>query len=346
MENCRNQNDVVFPQLTLSLAKIKLFSIEAMATSNSTYSWNVSDPSVIQKMKAAKHGVRFFSPIFKLHNLRWQVEIWPNGQSDKSEGKTQTFINLVSLPPSIRQITVRRTQELLGTDARTTTSRDLNKDRMYCPSWHESDAKTVRGFIMKKDHFVINVDIQILTMYDEENNEVSDQYLSVEESGQGTIGLPTKNFFNEQLQLMTAQLDSVLSKMEQFDTRIGEMENRMEGIQLRMDEEQKDGNMDQVMQEIATLKKQVKQLMLKEHMSPEQQKLKSWLENTVKMPDYFDVFIEGGIEDLETVSMLTKNELNDIGISKVGHQVKILGAAKKLPLHQNNEMVEGGTLLI
>ena len=96
---------------------------------------------------------------------------------------------------------------------------------------------------------------------------------------------------------------------------------------------------------MTVLKKEVRQLLLQQQLSPEQQKLKSWLENTVKLPDYFDVLIEGGIDDLETLSMLTKNELNDIGINKVGHQVKILSAAKKLGAQQN-DAAEGGTLHI
>eukprot|EP01084_Bolivina_argentea_P249429 417543_1 len=58
------------------------------------------------------------------------------------------------------------------------------------------------------------------------------------------------------------------------------------------------------------------------------QKLKTWFENTVKLPEYYQVFIDEGIDDLNDVKILEKQDLIDMGIKKVGHRKKILHQIK------------------
>ena len=62
----------------------------------------------------------------------------------------------------------------------------------------------------------------------------------------------------------------------------------------------------------------------------DKEELREWLKDVVKLPQYFQVFIENGIEDLDTVAALDKDTLKQIGIDKVGHQLKILTNAKTI----------------
>jgi len=57
--------------------------------------------------------------------------------------------------------------------------------------------------------------------------------------------------------------------------------------------------------------------------------LKAWFQNQVKLGQYFDVFVENGLEDMQIVSDLTDNELNLIGVTKLGHRKKILSEIQK-----------------
>ena len=198
------------------------------------------------------------------------------------------------------------------------------------------------------DQIVLNVEVHVLSVYDKDDNDVTHKYLNKGSNVLQSASSNEQKQSNEELQLVNVKLDSVLSRFEQMTARMDGLQEQIDGIQLMMNDEQKEdsGKLNMVITEMAALRKEVKELKLQQQMNPEQEKLKSWLENTVKLPEYFDIFMDGGIEDLETVSMLTKNELNDIGISKVGHQVKILGAARKLKVQQTDVMVEGDTLHI
>merc|ERR1712039_981738 len=59
-------------------------------------------------------------------------------------------------------------------------------------------------------------------------------------------------------------------------------------------------------------------------------KFKQWLEDTVKMGEYYDLFVENGVENLSVVQMFGMNELAEIGINKIGHRMIILKAIKAL----------------
>eukprot|EP01084_Bolivina_argentea_P213419 362474_1 len=118
-------------------------------------------------------------------------------------------------------------------------------------------------------------------------------------------------------------MDAVLNKFETIEQRMNDLELRVNA------EEKNDGFREKISQEIKSMKEEIKKLSVN-NLNPEQQKLKSWLENQVKLPQYFDTFIENGIEDLSTASVLTMEGLKAMDVNIVGHQMKILSQVVKL----------------
>ena len=54
------------------------------------------------------------------------------------------------------------------------------------------------------------------------------------------------------------------------------------------------------------------------------QEVQQWLTDKVKLPQYFQVFVQQGFDELESIKDVTKDDLVAMGIDKVGHQRKIL----------------------
>ena len=71
-----------------------------------------------------------------------------------------------------------------------------------------------------------------------------------------------------------------------------------------------------------TLDTELKRKNIKE--TEEMKQLKLWCTQELKLPKYYPLFIEHGVEDLETVGLLGVKELEEIGIRKLGHKTKIL----------------------
>ena len=81
---------------------------------------------------------------------------------------------------------------------------------------------------------------------------------------------------------------------------------------------------------------------------------KKWVQNTLRYPEYYDLFVENGVDTLNVAKLLTKSELKMIGINNIGHLVKIMEGIQalnqnedKLPAPVYQQPVEGvGTLMI
>lgn len=61
----------------------------------------------------------------------------------------------------------------------------------------------------------------------------------------------------------------------------------------------------------------------------EDNELKQWMKNEVKLP-YYRLFKGHGFEDLESIRYITVNELKEMKIDKVGHRMKLLREIAKL----------------
>ena len=59
-------------------------------------------------------------------------------------------------------------------------------------------------------------------------------------------------------------------------------------------------------------------------------RMKIWLRDTVKLPMYYDVFMQHGVDSLFVVSLLTMEEIKEMNIYKIGHRLQILHHIKAL----------------
>merc|ERR1712113_733335 len=124
-----------------------------------------------------------------------------------------------------------------------------------------------------------------------------------------------------------------------------------------MDEDEKEDD-NTLRQEMNEMKETLKRMTVKMSVNEENTEeaiFKKWVVDTLKYPEYFDLFIENGVDTLNVAKLLTKNELKAIGINKIGHQLKIMDAIQALKMEPNDDKavgpayqqpVEGGTLML
>ena len=67
--------------------------------------------------------------------------------------------------------------------------------------------------------------------------------------------------------------------------------------------------------------------------------VKSWLKHTVRLSQYIDNFIKNGFDDIEVIQeTMSMDDLDEIGIKKLGHKKKIMLFIDKLKLNENNDV--------
>ena len=255
-----------------------------------------------------------------MFNFRWQLRLYPNRRVDDNTNKSQIFLNLKSLPPNLHSISIQRKYKLMPEGIEHQYDKTLTHDSMACASWLEGHAISARQAIEKYDEYTIKVDVALLAVYDKKNNEITQQYLQSDDK------VKTSDNLND------AKIDSLVMQMESLSALIKKMQSQINDIQLRLDEEQKENKT-----EINVIREFVNELSAKINMDPKRQKLKQWLEEKVGLPQFYDLFIQNGVDDLSTAKLLTAATLTDMGIKKVGEKMKILHQVALLNENKNDE---------
>eukprot|EP01084_Bolivina_argentea_P214114 363554_1 len=72
-----------------------------------SYTWKITDATFLKQIKSAANEKCFNGPTFTLCNLRWYLNVYPNGCDESSKGSCDVFLNLVMLPTKVSKIAVR-----------------------------------------------------------------------------------------------------------------------------------------------------------------------------------------------------------------------------------------------
>ncbi len=98
--------------------------------------------------------------------------------------------------------------------------------------------------------------------------------------------------------------------------------------------------------EIKKIKKQIKYLYqsakqkynseddIDEKQMSQIEKIRNWINDSVKLPQYFQLFIKHGYDDVSIILDMNNEDLIQIGIDKIGHRKKVM---KYIHLLQNTE---------
>ena len=68
------------------------------------YTWTVDDPKMTSSILGAKHRQKAKSRPFTMANLRWELEVYPNGNRDNVPGFVNIYLNLHALPAALEEI--------------------------------------------------------------------------------------------------------------------------------------------------------------------------------------------------------------------------------------------------
>ena len=292
----------------------------------------MTDEKTIAKLRKKQEIV---GPMFRMHDFLWQLSF--KVDFNDVANNPVMMLNLVSLPPKVKKITAAYTMFFDDLDVRYTKSNAFENDGDKF-AWAQGQCDTED--VMKLSSFAFGVELQLAAVYNHEDQDIVDQYIA--NSGKSAIPptAPSSNIM-ESLQALTARVDSLAAAVE--------------AIQIRLGEEEKE-NTNDLQQQIDEIKATLQKLTVKSDViedNTEEAIFKKWVVNTLKYPEYYELFVENGVDTLNVAKLLTKSELKAIGINKSGHQLKIMECIQALkqsedkpPAPAYQQPVEGGTLMM
>eukprot|EP01084_Bolivina_argentea_P035237 65371_1 len=305
---------------------------------SSTYTWNLDTTNATQDTHDT-FGKYFKSPLFKMHRLTWHLQLFPNCQNKQYVG---LYLFLKMLPTNVSKIVMERRFTLLETNANYTQTTAFKKGVMN-NGWSVNSLRTTA--IKNMTRFTIKVDLTLIHVFDSNGKDISEQYINQTEQKSQAPMLVNDDKYQEH----EVRLNSLTTQVDQMMKTMSKMENTLKDIQLQMNEEQKNDNKD-LKKEVEEIKKNVQMLLGNKNNDNEMDKdkveFKNWIEVKLKLPQYYDVFVKNGVETLNVAKLLTNDELNEMGITKIGHKVQILKEIQQLQQQSDKQLQEGGTAYV
>ena len=139
----------------------------------------------------------------------------------------------------------------------------------------------------------------------------------------------------EDKQLMKVMMESLSFQINTIMKHVNQLKQSVVGIEMKLEQiEEKisDDNSDGLQKQIDDIRKSVSRLQSGGGAKgdSDEEKFKQWLEETMKLGEYYELFVENGIENLTVLQMLGMEELSMIGIKKIGHRLQLSKAIETL----------------
>merc|ERR1712176_422857 len=97
-----------------------------------SYTWKITDPSLLQQIKSAKPGNEFKSDKFSLFGFKWYLELNPNGINHSRKGNVSIFLYLMASSPKIHSLTFKRKCTLIEDGSSYSGSYEITNNDNYC----------------------------------------------------------------------------------------------------------------------------------------------------------------------------------------------------------------------
>ena len=144
-------------------------------------------------------------------------------------------------------------------------------------------------------------------------------------------------------------MEYIYQSLQEMQSNIQQLSKQMNALQAFITEEKKNDEIGDIKKEMEIIKQNVNKLMNEKNInnkkvSNDQEEVKKWMTDIVKLPQYIDLFLEQGFESLDIIKCIKMDDLTSIGMDKRGHNIKILKEIAKL--NQQNSANEGNTLFV
>eukprot|EP01083_Nonionella_stella_P268578 908015_1 len=177
----------------------------------STYTWKITDPSLVRSMKDAKNGSKWKSPVFSIGGFRWVFSVYPNGHHNDANGYMSVVLYLAFLPPKVKSLQIEQKLRLIETDTIKSSTDTYEKGDM---GWGLTILQTEK--LQNLTTFTFSAEIEVYGVFDHEDNDVTNQYINTNDE--------------ESKQMTETRLDSLTTYVEKLVNNFQSLEQRIDGM--------------------------------------------------------------------------------------------------------------------
>ena len=130
--------------------------------------WTIDDPQVMNRISNVKCGELISSEAFKMADLNWNIELYPNGHNKNTKGSFDVYLKLKTLPSSFKEIIIQRSIISSQTKSSCTNLSKYTKNSMRW-GWpvNTLTLKEIKRSNVQSLTFVIEIKIMRIILKDE-----------------------------------------------------------------------------------------------------------------------------------------------------------------------------------
>lgn len=272
----------------------------------------------------------------------------PNGGWKENQGQARLSLKLCCLPNKISKIKVK--MELLCLETETyysdicdfgydskNTVRAWPTDMLLTPQLNGLNKLTFKCmvFIIAKydqhgneiivDDNIYDDDIKENINHNDNNNNDNDNdnddhhgnSIIIHDNDDNNSNNNDINKIQSQISNITTMLDSLNTQIENITCQLDRDSDKNEIYDQHLSFEMKDNNNDSIKSNKLNNK------LVNISKEEKQKQVKYFLNDILEMNEYYQLFIDNGLDDMDIIITLTMDELEQLGIKKIGHRKKI-----------------------
>mmetsp|Transcript_52193 Transcript_52193/g.86367 ORF Transcript_52193/g.86367 Transcript_52193/m.86367 type:complete len:310 (-) Transcript_52193:110-1039(-) len=291
---------------------------------------------------AELEGSCYTSDIFSLLGFSWLMKFYPEHRS--APGNATATLYLVDLPPILSQITVQRKISIRETGTISDQTKTFKDSKGQ--GWPKNTLLTKHMRHLKK--FTFTIQLTLISKYRKDGkklkihtngaNEVKVSAIAVDGDGDACAdggGINDEHDGNMYELQQELRLNTLSKQMRVLMRSVKQIESTLQTIRHEMIGDYVDERKESV--QMAHHRSNVQESVDQK----ERMELKAWLANAVKLPEYFLLLVENGVDTLEVMQMMDNQTLDAIGIHKIGHKMRILKEVSALIRANSNDVDEG-----
>eukprot|EP01084_Bolivina_argentea_P045891 84469_1 len=144
-----------------------------------SYTWQITDPILITQIKTATPKQRFASPAFRLFNFVWELNLFPNGDTNSNSGMVKIYLRTCGLSKKISSINTRIRYCFVEGDKSKAANAKITQDKPEAGSWKNGTMKT--SDFQKWDQLTFKIEITLYNVFNTEQDDITNKYLKHEE---------------------------------------------------------------------------------------------------------------------------------------------------------------------
>lgn len=228
---------------TIPTSVIALFFDYFYLAHPNSYSWNITDKSLIQRMKNETGHRWFRGPIFSAFAFKWRIVVAPNGHKSANINTVSFMLELVSIPPKIREVKMNWKSEFVSSDGNYKYEKMsvFSSNRFLVATWDKSMMSTEEFRQFQKFEFIVY--LELIHVHSTDNDDITSEY---QKTGGNRLYNKTDN---------DSSLDIVVMKLDEIMNKISSIEQRVQNIELKMNHFEQ--GKDEILQEIKSIKQQM-----------------------------------------------------------------------------------------